>query len=209
MLHGIIDALHQITWILREEGYDPVIVGTFALVLQGWLPESYIAETKDVDTYVSNPDILVDLIGATPRLVEKLEEAGFTVSVHEAGGIEVAAPGVNKPIEILYPVADIYIPQTLLRETVTVSGLKVLEAHAVVVAKAVGDEASLMRVADELKRRGIKISTSRLFVLAEGAAEELRSLGDYAAASKLLKRIKRFIGRLQAVGTDEFLGVMA
>jgi len=66
----------------------------------------------------------------------------------------VAVPSISKPIEILYPVADIYIPQSLLRETVIVGGLRVLEAHAVIVAKALGDEASLMRLAEELKSVG-------------------------------------------------------
>ncbi len=52
----------------------------------------------------------------------------------------MAAPGLNKPIEILYPVAGIYIPQSLLCETVIVRGLRVLEAHAVIVAKALVDK---------------------------------------------------------------------
>jgi len=47
-----------------------------------------------------------------------------------------------------------------------------------------------------------------LLMLAVRAAQELRSLGDHAAASMLLKRVGRFVERLQAMGSDEFLGVV-
>jgi len=192
-----VNAPRKVVRALQSEGFTPVIVGTHALILQGWLPEDYIVETKDIDIYIPSPDVLVAIATTGSRLLEELEGEGFIVSLHATGGVEVVALDTDKPIKILYPIADIYIPRVLLEEVVVIEGLRVLEAHAALVAKMLGEEYSLMRVASILKERRIPVDVYRLIYLAERAEKELRDMGDDALASKLSRRAERVVGYLR------------
>jgi len=53
---------------------------------------------------------------------------GLSIGRSEAGGIYVDA---EKPIEIIYPIHDIFIPRELLRHTITINGMGVLEGCVV------------------------------------------------------------------------------
>lgn len=125
----LLEQVRLVYKVLEEAGYTPVIVGSFALVLQGWLPPTHVLATKDVDIYVSDPNVAFD------ELVEKLLlEKGLVLSRSDAGGLYVETGA--KRVEILYPIHDVYVPPTLLRHTVTIAGMRVLEAHATLVARA-------------------------------------------------------------------------
>jgi len=91
-LHELLQTVYR---LLKELGYKPIVVGTYALILQGWLPPSYIAETKDIDIYVDDPAIVFD-----EEFERKIVGLGLNVGRSEAGGIYVNA---EKPIEIVYP----------------------------------------------------------------------------------------------------------
>jgi len=149
--------LEKIIQILRRLGYKPIIIGTYALILQGWLPKSFLRITKDIDIYVNNPDILFDL-----RVKEEILREGLQLGRTEVGGLYIQQR--RKPIEILYPIYDIYIPNSLLRETLKINQLTVLEGHAVLISKALGGDitylASYLRkkpVVDRLKKLLITI----------------------------------------------------
>jgi len=105
--------------------------------LQGWLPEWYVYRTKDIDIYISDVGIFVE---TTPsgQVYDLLVKAEFN-NVYSEAGIAIVHPELDKPVEIIFPVGDIYVPDTLLTEIVEVEGLRVLEGHAVIVAKALGD----------------------------------------------------------------------
>ena len=51
----LLQDLRLLSDCLRETGRRPVLVGTYALFLQGWLPPTYELLTKDVDVYVEDP----------------------------------------------------------------------------------------------------------------------------------------------------------
>jgi len=165
--------------VLEELGYKPIIVGTYALILQGWLPRTYLGETKDVDIYVNNPTVLHD-----ERLAEKLASLGLTLGKSDAGGIYVNA---EKPVEILYPIHDIYIPEKLLECAITVSGIRVLEGHAVLIAKALGSDISFL--AKWIRTTGVEINEEKLYTLLESVAEEVPP----ELQQVLARRIRTFI----------------
>ncbi|MCE4601866.1 MAG: hypothetical protein F7B18_01645 [Desulfurococcales archaeon] len=98
---------------LERLGYSPVIIGTYALIIQGWLPPSYIYETKDVDIYIDEPMIIFD-----DRIVERVFALGLSMGRTESGGFYIDA---GKPIEIIYPIHDFFVPKNLLKHVVKLS----------------------------------------------------------------------------------------
>jgi len=163
-------------------GYKPVVVGTYALIIQGWLPLPYLDETKDIDIYVDEPMIVFD-----NRVEERITALGLSVGRTESGGFYVDA---GKPIEILYPIHDFYIPGALLRHTVTIDDMEVLEGHAVLVAKALAS--SIEYLADTIRVRGIRVNTERLRDLIQSIADEVEPTR-YRIAER---RIESFIKKL-------------
>ncbi len=55
LMDDLISLLKKVYDVLDEFMYRPVIVGTFALILQKWIPSNYIYMTKDIDVYSSDP----------------------------------------------------------------------------------------------------------------------------------------------------------
>jgi len=173
---------------LVELGYRPVIVGTYALVIQEWLPPSYLDETKDIDLYVDEPMIVFD-----NRVEEKIMALGLSVGRTESGGFYVDA---GKPIEIVYPIHDFYA-RTLLRYTVHIDCMEVMEGHAVLVAKALGS--SIEHLAGIIKDSGVRIDVEKLRVLLQSIAGEV----DPARYRIVRRRVENFIRRLYAYNTSE------
>ncbi len=135
---------------LENLGYKPVIIGTYALIIQGWLPASYIDETNDI--YVDEPMVVFD-----DRIEEKMLALGFSVGRSELGGLYIEAV---KPIEIIYSIHDFFIPKNLLRHIVIVRGLRVLEGHATLVAKAFGSP--IEHLAYIIKSMNVRIDVEKL-----------------------------------------------
>jgi len=187
---GLEDAIRKVYTVLESLGYRPVVIGSYALILQGWLPWSYLYETKDVDVYVDEPTIVFDR-----RVEDRLLSIGFSVGRSEAGGFYVDAV---KPIEIVYPVYDIHVPRALLRHQVSVRGMMVLEGHAVLVAKALGS--SIEHLADVIRLRGIVVDADRLRSLLESIAGEV----DPARYRVAVRRAEAFLRRYRAASTSGY-----
>ena len=164
---------------LERLGYEPVIVGTYALIVQGWLPPIYLNETKDVDIYVDEPMVVFD-----ERVEERMLTLGLSVGRSESGGFYIEA---GKPVEILYPIHDFFIPRTLLKHVVMIEGLRVLEGHATLVAKALGSP--IEQLASVINAMGIRVDTQSLRNL-------LRSIASDVEPSKYMvvrRRVEAFI----------------
>jgi len=146
------DAVRRVYGVLESLGYRPIVVGTYALILQGWLPPRYLEETKDVDIYIDEPMIVFD-----DRVEERMLAVGLSVGRPESGGFYVDA---GKPIEIVYPIHDFYVPRALLKHTISVKGLEVLEGHAALVAKALGSP--IDHLAPVIKAMGVGVDVERL-----------------------------------------------
>jgi len=175
-LEGII---RSIFLELERLGYEPVIVGTYALIVQGWLPPIYLNETKDVDIYVDEPMVVFD-----ERVEERMLTLGLSVGRSESGGFYIEA---GKPVEILYPIHDFFIPRTLLKHVVMIEGLRVLEGHATLVAKALGSP--IEQLASVINAMGIRVDTQSLRNL-------LRSIASDVEPSKYMvvrRRVEAFI----------------
>jgi len=160
-------------------GYRPVIVGTYALIVQGWLPPAYLDETKDVDIYVDEPMVVFD-----NRVEERMLALGLSVGRSESGGFYIEA---EKPVEIIYPIHDFFVPRTLLKHVVMVEGLRVLEGHAALVAKALGSP--IGHLAPTIKAMGVRVDTQSLHSL-------LRSIAGEVESSKYMvvrRRVEAFI----------------
>ena len=174
---------------LEHLGYRPVIVGTYALIVQGWLPPSYIDETKDVDIYVDEPMVMFD-----DRVEERMLALGLSVGRSEAGGFYIDA---SKPIEIVYPIHDIFIPRALLRHVTTVRELRVLNGPAALIAKALGS--SIEHLAPVIKAMGVRVDVERLRRL-------LRSIADEVESSKYMvvrRRIEAFLRKMIPIEEGE------
>jgi len=169
--------------VLRELGYRPVIVGTYALILQGWLPKSYIIETKDIDIFVDDPAIVFD-----DRFEKKVIGLGFNLGRSEVGGIYI---DTEKPIEVLYPIHDIFIPKNLLRYIITISEMEVLEGHAVLVAKSLAGD--IKHLAHTIKQMNVKVDMKMLRRLLEDTQNEL----DPNIRHIVARRIDEFIREFQ------------
>ena len=176
---GLLSAVKRIYEVLESLKYSPVIVGTYALIIQGWLPVDYVYETKDIDIYVPDPMIVFDR-----RVEDKLEAIGFPIGRSEAGGFYADA---GKPIEILYPVFDIYIPERLLDHVLKINDMRVLEGHAVLVAKALGSDIDYL--ADIIHLRKVAIDSTHL----EKLVKELTGKVSPEYYEVLVRRIERFI----------------
>lgn len=179
MYVGVEEVLSRVYDVLEGLGYKPVVVGTYALVLQGWLLPSYVEETKDVDVYVNEAMVMFD-----GRLEEALLGLGLSLGRSEAGGMYVDA---EKPVEIIYPIHDFYIPRTLLSRVTMVKNMRVLEGHAVIIAKAMGG--SVERLANALQ---VRPEPELLMSLLESVADEIEP----AKHRVVERRIKEFIKRL-------------
>ncbi len=167
---------------LERLGYRPVIIGTYALIVQGWLPPSYIDETKDVDLYVDEPMVMFD-----DRVEERMLTLGLIVGRSESGGFYIEA---GKPIEIVYPIHDFYVPRALLKHVVIIRGLRVLEGHAVLVAKALGSP--IEHLVRAIKAMGVRIDPQRLRGL-------LRSIAGEVEPSRYMvvrRRVEAFIRKI-------------
>ncbi len=137
--------------------------------------------------YSSDPMIAFD------RLVEeRIYGLGLTIGRTDAGGIYVDTH--VKPIEIIYPIHDFYIPTKLLNETVMVRDMRVLEGHAVLVAKALAS--SIDYLATIIKSTGIHINVERLNLLARSLSKEI----DHSSYDLLSGRIRSFIERYSSGG---------
>ena len=181
-MHSLEEIIRGICLELERLGYKPVVVGTYALIIQGWLPPSYINETKDVDVYVDEPMVVFD-----DRVEERMIALGLSVGRSESGGFYI---DVGKPIEVVYPIHDIFIPRALLRHVITVKGLKVLEGHATLVAKALGSP--IEHLAHSIKSMGVKVDVQRLLSLLRGIVDEVEP-SNYIAARR---RIDAFIRKM-------------
>ena len=170
---------------LERLGYRPVIVGTYALIIQGWLPSSYINETKDVDLYVDEPMVVFD-----DRIEERMLVLGLSVGRSESGGLYIDA---GKPIEIVYPIYDIFIPKALLKHVVMIKRLRVLEGHAALVAKALGS--SIEHLAPVIKAMGARVDVERLRSLLRSIANEVESL-KYMVVKR---RVESFLRKMTQV----------
>jgi len=148
IIESLYRVLRLVCQVLRELGYRPVRVGTYALVLQNWLPPSYIAETEGIDIFVDDPAIVFD-----ERFERRIVGLGLSLGRSEAGGIYIDA---EKPMEIVYPIHDIFIPRELLRHTITINDMEVLEGHAVIVAKSLGGD--IKYLAHIIKLMGVRIN---------------------------------------------------
>lgn len=158
------------------------MVGTYALILQSWLPLTYIAET--IDIFVDNPTIVFDE-GFERRIL------GLALSVgrSEAGGLYV---GAEKPIEIIYPIHDIYIPRKLLRYTVSIDNMEVLEGHAAIIAKAIGND--VKHLTYRIKAMGITADVERLYRLLKEIEDEI----ELNMKHTIIRRVKEFVEKLQS-----------
>ncbi len=164
---------------LERLGYSPVIIGTYALIIQGWLPPSYIYETKDVDIYIDEPMIIFD-----DRIVERVFALGLSMGRTESGGFYIDA---GKPIEIIYPIHDFFVPKNLLKHVVKIKGMRVLEGHAALIAKALGS--NIEYLAHAIKANGVKVDVRRLYIL-------LRSISGEIDPSKYIvarRRVRIFV----------------
>ena len=177
-------SLRSVYKVLEELGYRPLIVGTYALILQGWLPQSYLEETKDIDIYVDEPMIVFD-----SKVEEKIMKLGLSIGKSETGGIYVDA---GKPIEIVYPIYDFYIPRKLLKHTMVIKGIRVLEGHAVLVAKALGG--SIKYLAKTLRRTGVFISVERIRKLLLSVKDELDPSIYMVAKRRINEFIREWVG---------------
>jgi len=178
-LYKVLQTVYQ---VLRELGYRPIVVGTYALILQGWLPPSYIAETKDIDVYVDDPAIVFD-----ERFERRMVGLGLSLGRSEAGGIYIDA---EKPVEILYPIHDIFIPRELLRHTITINDMEVLEGHAVIVAKSLGGDVS--HLARIIKSMGVEVEIEKIRRLTEEIQPELEPAMRHIVARRIAKFIEEF-----------------
>ena len=190
MWRSLEETVSKVYTVLESLGYRPVIVRTYALILQGWLPRRYLDETKDVDLYVDEPTVVFD-----DRVEGRFLSIGLPVGRSESGGFYV---GAVKPIEIVYPVYDIYVPRALLRHVVSVKGMRVLEGHAVIVAKALGS--SIEHLADVIRVRKVVVDTNRLRTLLESIASEV----DHARYRVAVRRVEAFLRRYRAASTSEY-----
>ena len=186
------DDVRKVYMVLESLGYKPVIVGTYALVLQGWLPRSYIDRTKDIDIYVDDPAIAFDT-----RFEGKLLAIGLPMGRSESGGIYASS---IKPIEVVYPVFDFYIPRLLLEHTVLVGGLRILEGHAVLVAKSLGSD--IADLADYLLAGGAVVDVDRLRALARSIAREVDREAHTAASRRVEEFIERYGSRHRSYIAD-------
>ena len=184
--------LKKLYSILKRQGYRPVIVGTYALILQGWLPDEYLEETKDIDIYIPSAELFIEVAPGS-RLHSTLIEEGFNVVFHEAGGVSAIHWELPRPVELLYPLGEIFVPETLLEHIVVVEGLAVLEAHAVIVAKALGEEQPLLKLATILKARRVPLSEARVRELVNGVSRELMESGEPWRAGILRRRVEAFL----------------
>ena len=181
-LRGLKEIIRRICLELEQLGYRPVVVGTYALIVQGWLPPTYLEETKDVDVYVDEPMVVFD-----DRVEERMIALGLSIGRSESGGFYIDAV---KPVEIVYPIHDFFVPRALLKHTVTVKGLRVLEGHAALVAKALGSP--IEHLAPVIKTMGVRVDLGELRNL-------LRSIANEVEPSKYVvgkRRIESFIKRL-------------
>mgnify|MGYP001772654588 CR=1 FL=1 len=179
MYSVLLEKLREIYDLLLRRSYRPVIVGSFALILQEWLPKWYLDVTKDIDVYINDPQIVFDT-----QLESELSRR-YALGRSEIGGIYIDT-GLKK-IEIIYPLYDFYIPRKLLENTVDIEGLRVLEGHSALIAMSLGYDitryVSFLRVAiDQDKLR-------RLLEIIGDELEEER----YIVARE---RIERFINTL-------------
>ena len=175
-MHRVRDVVKRVYSVLETLGYKPVVVGTYALILQGWLSEDYFMETKDIDIYIDEPMIVFD-----DRIEESIYSLGLSLGRSEAGGIYIDS---DKPIEILYPLHEFYIPPRLLERVVIIDDMRILEGHAVLVAKALGGNIDQLAEAISVKPDPLTLS-----VLLENIAGYV-SREIYMLAKK---RVKRFI----------------
>ncbi|MCE4624022.1 MAG: hypothetical protein F7B11_04655 [Caldisphaeraceae archaeon] len=179
---GLERTIRSIFLELEHLGYEPVIVDTYALIVQGWLPPTYLDETKDVDIYVDEPMVVFD-----ERVEERMLALGLSVGRSESGGFYIEA---GKPVEIVYPIHDFFVPRTLLRHVVMVEGLRVLEGHAALVAKAL--DSSIEHLAPTIKVMGIVVNTQTIRNL-------LRSIASDVEPSRYMvarRRVEAFINEM-------------
>ena len=167
---------------LEHLGYEPVIVGTYALIVQGWLPPTYLDETKDVDIYVDEPMVVFD-----EKVEERMLVLGLSVGRSESGGLYIEA---GKPVEIVYPIHDFFVPRTLLKHAVIVEGLRVLEGHAALVAKALGSP--IEHLASTIKAMGIGVNTQTIRSLLRSIASDVEP-SRYMVAKR---RVEAFINKM-------------
>ena len=109
----------------------------------------------------------------------------------ESGGFYIEA---GKPVEIVYPIHVFFVPRTLLKRVVMVSGLRVLEGHAVLVAKALGSPVE--HLAHAIKAMGVRVDAQRLGSLLSSVAGEVEP-SKYMVARR---RVEAFIRRMFPVG---------
>ncbi len=187
-MHGLERIIRSVYVELERLGYRPVIVGTYALIVQGWLPSSYIDETKDIDVYVDEPMVMFD-----NRVEERMLALGLSVGVSDAGGLYIDA---GKPIEIVYPIHDFFVPRTLLEHVIIIKGLRVLEGHAALVAKALG--LSIEHLAPIIKVMGAMVDAEKVRSLLRGIAGEVES-PKYMVAKR---RIEAFLKKMFPAGGE-------
>ena len=130
------------------------------------------------------------------RVVEGMLALGLAVGRSESGGFYVDA---GKPIEIVYPVHDFYVPGTLLKHVVVIRGLRVLEGHAVLVAKALGSP--IEHLAPAIRMMGVRVDAKRLRSLLGSIAGEVEP-SRYMVARR---RVETFIRRMSTVGEGEVM----
>jgi predicted nucleotidyltransferase len=185
-VHRVRDVVKRVYSVLETLGYKPVVVGTYALILQGWLPEDYFMETKDIDIYVGEPMIVFD-----DRIEESIYSLGLSLGRSEAGGIYIDS---DKPIEIVYPLHEFYIPPRLLERVVIIDDMRILEGHAVLVAKALGGNIDQLAEAISVKPDPLTLS-----VLLENIAGYV-SREIYMLAKKRVERFIELLGNRYSVG---------
>ena len=177
-MHDLEGIIRSIFLELEHLGYNPVIIGTYALIVQGWLPPSYIDETKDVGIYVDEPMVVFD-----DRVEERMLALGLSVGRSESGGFYIEA---GKPVEIVYPIHDFFVPRTLLKHVVMISGLRVLEGHAALVAKALGSP--IEHLAHAIRAMSVRVDVLRLRSLLGSIAGEVEP-SKYMVASKRVEAL--------------------
>ena len=188
-VRGLERIIRSVCLELERLGYRPVIVGTYALIVQGWVPPTYLDETKDVDIYVDEPMVVFD-----DRVEERMLALGLSVGRSESGGFYIEA---GKPIEIVYPIHDFFVPRALLRHVVMIGGLRVLEGHAALVAKALGSP--IEHLAHAIKAMGVRVNVQRLRSLLRGVAGEVEP-SKYMVAGR---RVEAFIRKMFPVEEGE------
>ncbi|MCE4600919.1 MAG: hypothetical protein F7C38_05070 [Desulfurococcales archaeon] len=182
-MYGLEGVIRSIYRELERLGYKPVIIGTYALILQGWLPSGYLEETKDIDVYIDEPMVVFD-----DRIEERMLALGLSIGRSESGGFYVDA---GKPVEIVYPIHDFFIPRVLLEHTVVVGELRVLEGHATLVAKALGS--SIEHLAPIIKAMSAEVKPQRLFGLLECIVGEVEPSRYEVAKRRIDAFIKRYL----------------